>query len=239
MGVTGAKMVVDPVMLEAFVRNHLNVSAPRTMVVLEPLKVNITNLAKDVFYDISVPDFPDSPERGSHSIAFGSTLYIERSDFKEENEKGYRRLAPGQVVGLKYADYVLQLVKVNKCPGGKLVSIDVECTPVEKAEKPKAFIHWVADPIEVEVRLYERLFKHKNPEDPTDVPGGFLTDVNRDSLTVLKSVADKHVAKNVKILERFQFERNGFFAVDFDSKVDKKKLVFNRTVSLKEDSKKA
>ena len=106
----------------------------------------------------------------------------------------------------------------------------------EAAEKPKAFVHWVADPVEVEVRLYERLFRHKNPEDPAEVPGGFLSDVDPDSKKVLRGcMADRHLLK-AKVLDRFQFERLGFFAVDQDSSGDS--LVFNRTVSLKEDNKK-
>ena len=230
-------MVVDPSMLEAVVRSHLNLSAPRTMVVLEPLKVNIVNLVKNVFYDISVPDFPDFPERGSHNIAFGPTIYIEKSDFKESIEKGYRRLSPGQAVGLKYADYVLKFLKVHKGSDGKVSEIDVECQSVTEAAKPKAFIHWVADPIEVEVRLYERLFRHKNPEDPAEVPGGFLEDINSDSLTVARAVADKSLG-GVKVYDRFQFERNGFFTVDKESDEERSKLVFNRTVTLKEDNKK-
>ena len=230
-------MVVDPSMLEAVVRSHLNLSAPRTMVVLEPLKVNIVNLVENVHYEISVPDFPDFPERGSHSIAFGSTIFIEKSDFKETNEKGYRRLTPGQSVGLKYADYVLKLVKVHKGSDGKVCEIDVQCQSVTEAVKPKAFIHWAADPIEVEVRLYERLFCHKNPEDPSEVPGGFLEDINKDSLTVARAMADKSL-KGVKVYERFQFERNGFFSVDQESDAKRNKLVFNRTVTLKEDNKK-
>ena len=96
-------------MLEAVVREHLNVSAPRTMVVLDPLKVTILNL--DKFQDVEIPDFPNEPEKGTHKINFSNTIYIERSDFKSALEKGYRRLAPGQVVGLRYAGYVINLVE--------------------------------------------------------------------------------------------------------------------------------
>ena len=135
-------MVVDPSMLEAVVRSHLNLSAPRTMVVLEPLKVNIVNLVKNVFYEISVPDFPEFPERGSHSIAFGPTIYIEKSDFKETIEKGYRRLAPGQAVGLKYADYVLKLLKIHKGCDGMVSEIDVEWLQVWNARRTVPF--WFA-----------------------------------------------------------------------------------------------
>ena len=239
MGVTGATMVVDPAMLDAFVRNHLNVHAPRTMVVLEPLKVNLVNLTKGLNYEIEVPDFPDNPEKGSHVVTFGSEIYIEAVDFREVPEKGYRRLTKDQTVGLRYAGYVLKLVGIKSKSADRVTEIDCEAIPVDQAtEKPKAFVHWVADPLEIEVRLYERLFKHKNPEDPEEVPGGFLSDVNPDSLKVDTHVlADKHL-KKAQVYDKFQFERNGFFSVDPDSGVEGNGLVFNRTVSLKEDSKK-
>merc|ERR1719167_1516326 len=181
IGVTGAQMTIDPSMLEAFVRNNLNLTAPRTMVVLEPLKVNIRNFA---FLNkmISVPDFPDNPEKGSHEITFSPTIYIEKSDLNVSAnvEKGYRRLTREQEVGLRYANFIMKLVKVHQPRNGAnpadISEIDVECIPVnEYPKKPKAFIHWVGNPVEIEVRLYERLFKHKNPEDTSEVPGGFLT----------------------------------------------------------------
>lgn len=230
------QMTVDPTNLEAAVRSYLNTHAPRTMVVLEPIKVNLKNLVPGIFYDLSIPDFPDNPEEGSHKIAFGSTIFIEKSDFKEENEKGYRRLAPGQSVGLRYAGYVISVTKVHKNSSGNVVEIDAEAVAVDQAEKPKAFIHWVANPLEIEIRLYERLFFHKNPEDSEVVPGGFLDDVNHDSLKVLKSLADKSLASS-RVYDKYQFERTGFFSVDPDSSADN--MVFNRTVNLKEDAKKA
>ena len=157
-------------------------------------------------------------------------------------EKGYKRLTREQAVGLKYADFVMKLVKVHQPRNGAkpedVSEIDVECIPVNEVhKKPKAFIHWVGNPIEVEVRLYERLFKHKNPEDTNEVPGGFLTDVNENSLTVLKSYADSSILKEgkLKVFDKYQFERHGFFSVDPDSNIKGGNLVFNRTVSLKED----
>ena len=103
--------------------------------------------------------------------------------------------------------------------------------------KPKAFIHWVdgSDCKKIEVRLYERLFKHKNPEDSTIVPDGFLSDVDENSLTVVEdALADNYLSKTAKVWNKYQFERIGFFSVDPDT--TKSNLVFNRTVSLKEDS---
>jgi len=173
MGVTGAQATVDPAMLEAVVRDNLNTTARRTMVVTQPLKVTVVGGLDR--REISVPDFPSEPERGEHQISLQSPLYIERNDFRESLEAGYRRLCPGQTVGLRYAGLVLELVDVVK-DNGEIVEIRVKTIPVEEAAKPKAFIHWVADPMSVEVRMYSRLFKHRTPEDPAVVPGGFLED---------------------------------------------------------------
>jgi glutaminyl-tRNA synthetase len=217
-------------MLEAVVRDHLNVSAPRTMAVLDPVKVTITNHAGDRV--IQVPDFPNDPDKGSHNVQFSNPIYIDRSDYRSVDEKGYRRLSPGQAVGLRYAGVVLSLVEaVTK--DGKVIELKVKATPVGEAEKPKAFIQWVANPVDVEVRMYDQTSKHKSPEDTNEVPGGFLTDINPDSLTVFKAKADKHIVHS-KVYDRFQFERIGFFCVDKDSSAGKP--VFNLTVGLKEDT---
>lgn len=234
MGVTGAQGSVDPAMLEASVRDVLNITAPRKLVVLEPLKVTISNFISDKPIILNIPDFPASPEnKSSHNITFDKVIYIEQSDFKESPEKGYRRLSPTQTVGLRHAGVVLKVTEVKKDSSGKIVELICSCEKVENTEKPKAFIQWVSDPFEIEVRLYERLFMHKNPEDVNEVPNGFLSDCNQDSLRILKSYADKSIL-SAKAYEKFQFERIGFFSVDPDSLNGK--LVFNRTVSLKEDS---
>lgn len=233
MGVTGAQATVDPGMLEAVVRDNLNLNAKRTMVVTQPLKVTVVGgLEKR---DITVPDFPNEPDKGEHKICLESPFYIERSDFKEKMESGYRRLCPGQSVGLRYAGLVLELEDMIK-KDGILTEIKVKAVPVDQAPKPKAFIHWVAGGAPIEVRMYSRLFKHKTPEDPAVVPGGFLDDIAENTLEVRKSLADKHLLKS-KLYDKFQFERIGFFCVDKDSTNDN--LVFNLTVGLKEDSGKA
>ncbi|VEN41917.1 unnamed protein product [Callosobruchus maculatus] len=233
LGVTGAQSTVDPSMLEAFVRDFLNNTAPRRMVVLEPVKVLIENFPFEKPVEISVPDFPSKPELGSHKVTFGKVIYIEKNDFMEVGEKGYRRLTKTQPVGLRHAGYVLEVVDVKKC-GADISEVVCKCIEVDKAaSKPKAFIHWVSEPMEVEIRLYSPLFKHKNPEDPNEVPGGFLSDCSSDSLRVLRSFADKSL-KGIKIYDKFQFERVGFFSVDPDT--TDKKLVINQTVSLKEDA---
>ena len=181
------------------------------MVVLEPLKVNIINFPGSETIKLNVPDFPDFPDKSSHTIAFAKTVYIEQSDFKSEADKNFRRLTREQSVGLRHAGYVISFVKiVAKDSSGQATEIDVECCPVDKVDKkPKAFIHWVSNPVKIEVRLYERLFKHKNPEDVNEVPDGFLSDINENSLTVLnEAVADSYIAK-AKVFDKFQFERSG------------------------------
>jgi len=230
MGVTGAQATVDPAMLEAVVRDNLNTSAKRSMVVTQPLKVTVVGDLKT--RDIKVPDFPNEPDKGEHSVTLESTFFIERSDFKESMESGYRRLCPGQAVGLRYAGLVVELVDMIK-KNGEVVEIKVKTTPIEQAAKPKAFIHWVSAAVPVEVRMYGRLFKHKTPEDPAVVPGGFLEDIAENTLEVRQSLADKHLMGS-KLYDKFQFERIGFFCVDRDSTKDK--LVFNLTVGLKEDA---
>ena len=238
MGISGAQTSVDPSMLEAFVRDELNLNAKRVMAVLEPIKVRILNLTdemKDV--ELEIADFPSSPERGTHKINFDEIVYIEANDFRETNaEKGYRRLTKDQPVGLRYANYVINVVDVIK-ENDKIVEILANATPIDKVEKkPKAFIHWVSKPIECEVRLYERLFNHKNPEDKEQVPNGFISDCNLDSLKVIKNALIEDSILNAKVYDKFQFERVGYFSIDTDSYENK--FVFNRTVLLNEDKSK-
>lgn len=231
MGVTGAQASVDPSMLEASVRDVLNVAAPRTFAVLEPLKVTLVNQEAGAT-QISVADFPSNPEKGSHSIAFDRVIYIEKSDFERNPDKGYRRLTPNQTVGLKHANVVIKLKEVVEDEQGGVKELICEQESVDTAAKPKAFIHFVSNPLEVEVRLYQPLFFHKNPEDATVVPNGFLSDVNLDSKKVLRSYVDGYM-KDVRPFEKYQFERMGYFSVDPDTTTGR--IVFNRTVTLKED----
>ncbi|XP_070193396.1 glutamine--tRNA ligase-like isoform X2 [Littorina saxatilis] len=233
VGVTMAQTALDPSMLEACVRDVLNLQAPRVMAVLDPLKVVIQNFPATHPGEVTVPNFPADESKGSHKVPITSTIYIERADFREEADKNYKRLAPNQSVGLRHAGIVITVDKVVKDGQGQITELVVKCNDATDGPKPKAFIHWVSEPLHCEVRLYETLFFHKNPEDPSEVPGGFVTDVNRDSLTVLRNaLVDTSVSK-AKVYDKFQFERNGFFSLDPDSSADR--LVFNRTVTLKED----
>ncbi|XP_003976505.1 glutamine--tRNA ligase [Takifugu rubripes] len=233
VGVTVSQTTTEPHLLEACVRDFLNETAPRAMAILEPLKVTITNLPKGSKSEVQVPNFPANEAKGSHMVPFAATIFIEQSDFKEVMEKGYKRLTPEQPVGLRHAGYVISVQKVIKDAQGKVVELQVSCCSSEAAEKPKAFIHWVSQPLACEVRLYERLFIHKNPEDPSEVPNGFLSDINPNSLNTISNALVDTSVKGAKVLDKFQFERVGYFSVDPDS--TEEKLVFNRTVTLKED----
>ncbi|XP_015277607.1 PREDICTED: glutamine--tRNA ligase [Gekko japonicus] len=234
VGVTVAQCTMEPHMLEACVREVLNEQAPRVMAVLEPLRLTITNFpAPHQNLDVLVPNFPADETRGFHKVPFQPMVYIEQSDFREVPDKGYKRLAPGQPVGLRHTGYVIAVQNIIKDASGRVQELEVTCTKSEAAEKPKAFIHWVSDPLGCEVRQYERLFLHKNPEDPTEVPGGFLSDVNPNSLCVIEAALVDRSVYEAKPFDKFQFERLGYFSVDPDS--TDTKLVFNRTVTLKED----
>ncbi|OCT85866.1 glutamine--tRNA ligase [Xenopus laevis] len=233
VGVTVAQTTMEPHLLEACVRDVLNETAPRIMAVLEPLKVTITNFPADKAIDVSVPNFPADESKGFHAVPFSSTVYIEQSDFREVMEKGYKRLNPDQPVGLRHAGYVISVQNIVKDQTGTVIELEVTCMKTDVAEKPKAFIHWVSDPLLCEVRLYDRLFRHKSPEDPSEVPGGFLSDLNLNSLTTIPSALVDRSVKNAKALDKFQFERLGYFSVDPDT--TPQKIVFNRTVTLKED----
>ncbi|XP_031827512.2 glutaminyl-tRNA synthetase isoform X1 [Nomia melanderi] len=237
MGVTGAQAIVDPAVLEACVRDVLNVTATRHMAVLDPIKVTISNFPHENPVKLSVPDFPTEPEKGQHDIVFDEIVYIEASDFQEKATKDFRRLTSDQPVGLKHAGVVLTVKKIERDDSGNIVNIIVTQEPASENNKPKAFIHWVSNPALASIRLYERLFKHKNPEDSNEVPNGFLSDVNPNSKKEIVGYVDTSLASLAKPLDKFQFERIGFFSVDPDSTSGK--LVFNRTVTLKEDSKKA
>ncbi|XP_070559833.1 glutamine--tRNA ligase-like [Ptychodera flava] len=237
VGVTMAQVTIDPSMLESCVRDVLNNTAPRAMAVLSAIKVTITNFPADAPREISVPNIPHDSGAGTHNVPFDATLYIDQSDFKETADKSFRRLTKDQSVGLKHVGYVIKVDEIIKNADGKITELRVTCEPLDEQNKPKGFIHWVCKPVTCEVRLYDRLFKHANPEDSNVVPGGFLTDINQDTLTVIYDALVDQSVKGAKVYDKYQFERIGYFSIDPDSTSDH--LVFNRTVTLKEDAAKS
>lgn len=239
-GVTMSLTILDPPMLEHHVRDELNRTAPRAMVVLDPLPVTIVNYPEKEQQVLTVPNFPADADtaRGTHTVTFSRRLFIERADFAMEPERDYRRLTPAQSVGLKYIGIVLSLQEVVRSADGAVAELRVTYAPATEANKPKAFIHWVAcdaggaRPLGVEVRLIDVLFHHRNPEDKEAVPGGWLSDFNQHSLVVKHAALADDSLRGVGVGRWFQFERHGFFYTDPDTTIDRP--VLNLTVKLRE-----
>lgn len=236
IGVSKANSLVDYQMLEHAVREDLNVRTSRVMAVLEPLKVVIENYPKGKEDSFDVPSFPqDKSREESRSIPFSREIYIERDDFMEEPIKGYNRLAPGVEVRLMNA-YFITCTAVVKDSAGRIVELRATYDPATRGgqspdgRKVKGTIHWVSaeHALPAEVRLYDRLFIKPNPEE-----GGedFIENLNPDSLKVVDAMLEPSLATAVPG-DKFQFMRVGYFCVDLDSTADR--LVFNRTVSLKD-----
>ena len=129
----------------------------------------------------------------------------------------FKRLTCNQSVGLRYSGYSISVDQVLKNNDGKVVELIVNCSKTNDSEKPKGFIQWVANGLECEVRLYERLFKHENPDDKEQVPGGWLSDINHDSIKISKNALVDISVKNASVFSKFQFERIGYFCVDPDT----------------------
>lgn len=161
VGVTMSQTVLDPTMLDACAREVLNVTAPRAMAVLEPLRITITNWEAlgTLPATVSMPNFPAQPERGSHDVTLAAELFIERSDFREAPaDKNYKRLASDQEVGLRHTGLALKVDRVvQRDTQGQPTHIEAVARRVEDGAKPKAFVHWVAGGRRVEVRLYNLL----------------------------------------------------------------------------------
>lgn len=235
-GVTMSQTVLDPAMLDACVRDELNGTAFRAMAVLDPLKVSITNFPHDQSISIEIANIPGGVDHGKHTVPFDRIIYIDKADFQEVADKNYKRLTSNQPVGLKHSGFVISIEKLIKDSSGSVSELQVHCDKLDSVAKPKAFIQWVSHPVSCQVRLYDRLFKHANPEDPSEVPGGFLSDCNRDALQVISSALVDVSASNAQVGDRFQFERIGYFTPDYDSTPEN--LIFNCTVKLREDTSK-
>jgi len=235
VGVAKRENVIDVGLLEFSVREDLNKAAPRVMGVLRPLRVVIENYPAGLAEDFETPNNPEDESAGTRIVPFSSVVYIERDDFMEDPPKKFFRLAPGREVRLRSA-YFITCTKVVKDDDGNIVELRATYDPATRGgdapdgRRPKATLHWVsaAHAIDCEVRLYDRLFKSESPEES----GHFLDDLNPDSLEVIEHAKLEPSIRNAQPLSRYQFERLGYFCVDPDS--TEKKLVFNRTVTLKD-----
>ncbi|NHC39869.1 glutamine--tRNA ligase/YqeY domain fusion protein [Bacillus sp. MM2020_1] len=236
-GVHKGSGAVDSQMLEHFVREDLKLKAPRTMGVINPLKVVITNYPEGQIELLDAEVNPENPEMGSRKIPFSREIYIEQDDFMEEPPKKYFRLFPGNEVRLKNA-YFIKCEEIVKDPNGNVVELRCTYDPETKSgtgftgRKVKGTIHWVeaAHAVPAEFRLYEPLILD-TAEDADRVEKSFLENVNPNSLEVLQGFVEPNM-KESRPQEKFQFFRHGYFNVDpKHTTVDK--LVFNRIVSLK------
>src|SRR5215469_4812131 len=238
IGVTKTNGTIDLAMLEHFVREDLNRRAPRVMAVLKPLKVVIDNYREGQTEEMQAVNNPEDESAGTRKVPFSRVLYIEQDDFREDPPKGYFRLSPGKEVRLRYA-YFITAKSVIKNDQGEVVEVHCTYDPATRGgnapdgRKVKSTIHWVsaAHAINAEARLYDNLFS--NP-DPNDVPEGkdFTANLNPNSLEVVGQAKLEPSLAKAKAGDRYQFERLGYFSVDPDSEPGK--LVFNRTVALKD-----
>ncbi len=236
IGVAKRDATTDIALLEYAIREDLNKHAPRAMAVLRPLKVILTNY--NITEELDAVNNPEDISMGVRKIPFTRELFIEQTDFMEIPPKGYHRLTPGGEVRLRYA-YIIKCEEVIKNDKGEAVELHCTYDPETRSgtgtssKKVKGTIHWVSadNAIEAEVRLYDRLFTVEAPD--ADKEKDFVEFMNPNSLEVLPSALIEPSLKNSKPGDRFQFERHGYFCVDTKFSTDEK-LVFNRTVTLKD-----
>jgi glutaminyl-tRNA synthetase len=235
IGVAKKENVIDVALLEHTVREDLNRRAPRALAVLRPLKVVIENYPEGKVEEVEAINNPEDLSAGTRRIPFSRELYIEQDDFREDPPKKFFRLSPGNEVRLRYA-YILKCERLVKDASGAIA--ELRCTIDEGSlsgdtaqRRVKGTIHWVsaAHAREAEVRLYDRLF---NSEDPGEDGRDPLADLNPHSLEVIRGAQVEPSLASAPAGTRFQFERNGYFCVDPDSRDGAP--VFNRTVTLKD-----
>lgn len=238
IGVAKADSVVDVALLEHCVREDLNKHAARVMGVLNPLKVVIENYPDDLTEEMDAVNNPEDESMGKRKVPFSKVIYIEQDDFREDPPKKFFRLAPGKEVRLRYA-YFITCKEVIKNDTGEIVELRCIYDPESRGgwspdgRRVKGTLHWVSaeHAVKAEVRLYDRLFTRENPSD--DKEGKDFTELlNPNSLEVLEKCLVEPSLAEANVGDRFQFERQGYFCVDKESTTDK--LVFNRTVALRD-----
>ncbi len=237
IGIAKRENVVDLSVLEYHVREELNRTAPRVMVVLDPVKVVITNYPEDKVEWLEAENSPEDPELGFRSVPFSRELYIEQADFKEEANRKFFRLKLDGEVRLKNA-YIIKAESCIKDENGNITEIHCTYDPKslsgsgtpESERKVKGTLHWVAanTAVETEVRLYDRLFTDPTPDAHKDKD--FLDFINLNSLEIIKAYAEPSLI-GAKAGTAFQFQRMGYFVLEQNNG---KQLVFNRTVGLRD-----
>ena len=242
VGVAKRENIIDVSLLEFCVREDLNKKANRKMVVLNPVKLTITNYPEDQTETLLTENNPENPTSGSREIPFAKDLYIEREDFKEEANRKFFRLTIGKEVRLKSA-YIIKGTGVNKDAEGNIVEILCEYDPKSKSgsgteestRKVKGTLHWVtqSNSVDVIVKSYDRLFMEESPGSNSEE--NFLKDINPNSLETLYAKAEPSIVSSENG-QSFQFQRKGYFALDTKTKANK--IVFNKTVGLRDSWKK-
>ncbi len=238
IGVAKRDNLIDVALLEHSIREDLNKNAPRRMAVIQPVKLIITNFPENVTEWVDAINNPERPEAGSRKMPFTKTLYIDRDDFMESPPHGYHRLSPGNEVRLKYA-YIIRCENVVKDPTTGIVK-EIHCSydPESRSGMPnsnrkvKGTIHWLSaqHAEEAEFRLFDRLFLTETPE-VTPEGENYLVNLNPNSLKVVQGYVE-NTFSGCKPLDKFQFERIGYFCIDPDS--GSNHVIFNRTVTLKD-----
>ena len=238
IGIAKRENLIDVSLLEFHVREHLNKVSPRVMGVLDPIKVVITNYPEGEEEWLAAENNPEDESAGTRQVPFSKEIYIEKNDFREEANRKFFRLKLGGEVRLKNA-YIIKAESCTKDAEGNIT--EIQCTydaksksgsgTEESLRKVKGTLHWVSvkHALEAEIRIYDRLFLDESPDTHKDKD--FMEFVNPDSLKVIKGFLEPSL-KNVKVEDRVQFQRLGYFCVDPDSTSEK--LVFNRTVALRD-----
>lgn len=237
IGVAKRDNVIDYTRLENALRDDLNKKAQRVMAVLNPVKLVIDNYPEQS-EELDAINNPEDESAGTRKVSFSKTLFIERDDFMENPPKKYFRMAIGQEVRLRYA-YIVKCTSVEKDAEGNITTIHCEYDPATRGgntpdgRKVKGTIHWVDanNYVEAEVRLFDRLFQSESP-DKVEEGKTFLDNLNPDSLKVLENCKLEKFLANTKPLDKYQFERLGYFSTDYDTKENH--LVFNRACTLKD-----
>jgi glutaminyl-tRNA synthetase len=237
-GIAKRDNVTDVALLEHCVKDDLNKTAPRVMGVLNPVKLVITNYPEDKEEWLDAENNPEDEQAGSRKVPFSRELYIEKEDFREEANRKFFRLKLGKEVRLKNA-YIIKAESCIKNDEGEVV--EIHCTYDEDSRsgsgteasmrRVKGTLHWVSvqHAVPAEVRLYDRLFTDEAPDSHKDKD--FKEFLNPDSLNVVQAYVEPSLS-DANALDRFQFQRLGYFCVDLDSTAEK--LVFNRTVPLRD-----
>jgi len=237
IGVAKRDNIIDVALLEHCVREDLNKKAKRVLAVLNPLKVIIDNYPENQVEEMDAINNPEDESMGTRKVPFSKVIYIEQDDFMENPPKKYFRLSPGNEVRLRYA-YFVTCVSVEKNSNGEIIEVHCTYDPASHGgnspdgRKVKGTIHWVSssNAVKAEVRLYDRLFVNENP-DNAEEGKSFKDYLNPNSLKKITGFVEPSLL-NAEPGSHFQFERIGYFNIDKDS--SKSRLIFNRTVTLKD-----